>query len=322
MAGWDELSWFEIAPALLKPALMACRGFNTALDRAFYDVPNLERDLAALGESIVTARPNAPPAALDLDAVTNPEGALLVVDPSRAPYVTRFDALPDFVAWWRAAEAPPRACSVAGVGSSALGAAALAWNVAKALGEPVVAVVAGFGVADAVEQALGGWFGFGLHTALGTKSIVQTALANYAPQLALPGRALLASTPHHAKASTGAPTFERGSGSSDVLHALLEAIELRFLVGHSKGALVIGNALDGLQAEKTRGLEVVTLGCPIAEAAAGAAYRQYLGVFDGLGQLNAWGHPPTDWTASVHTTNRDLPLDMDAVLLVAEAAPA
>jgi hypothetical protein len=34
---------------------------------------------------------------------------------------------------------------------------------------------------------------------------------------------------------------------------------------------------------------VVTLGCPIGEDVAGVDYHQYLGLFDALGQINAWG---------------------------------
>jgi hypothetical protein len=55
---------------------------------------------------------------------------------------------------------------------------------------------------------------------------------------------------------------------------------------------------------------------------AGATYHQYLGVFDALGQLNAWGEQPTAWTPTLHTTNRQLPLAMDAVQLVAERGRA
>ena len=57
----------------------------------------------------------------------------------------------------------PKACTlvVAGVGSSALGSAALARNVADAIQAPVVAVVSGYGLADVAAEALGGfvWFG-------------------------------------------------------------------------------------------------------------------------------------------------------------------
>ena len=32
------------------------------------------------------------------------------------------------------------------------------------------------------------------------------------------------------------------------------------------------------------------MGCPIGENVGGVDYHQYLGLFDALGQLNAWGH--------------------------------
>lgn len=51
------------------------------------------------------------------------------------------------------------ALAIAGVGSSALGAAAFARNVADGLGEPVAAVVSGYGLADVLTEALGGFFG-------------------------------------------------------------------------------------------------------------------------------------------------------------------
>ncbi len=48
---------------------------------------------------------------------------------------------------------------------------------------------------------------------------------------------------------------------------------------------------------------MVTLGCPIGENVAGVDYHQYLGLFDALGQLNAWGHWPEYWPPTWHSTN-------------------
>ena len=86
----------------------------------------------------------------------------------------------------------------------------------------------------------------------------------------------------------------------------------RLLVGHSKGALQINNAIQSLPAERTQGLRVVTLGCPIGENVAGVDYHQYLGLFDALGQLNAWGHWPDHWPPTWHSTNPVLPPHMAA----------
>lgn len=302
----DSLSLFELPRAMVKPALEACRGFNSALDVAFYDVPAMLRELRDLGA-----------APIDLDAVANPEGALLVVDAGHAPFVQRFEDLPTYLKWHKRAAAKPNTVSITGVGSSALGSAALAWDISKALGAPVLAIVPGYGVADALLQGLGGWFGFGLHDALGTKSHLQDALALMTPSLAQIGRKLSASVPG-ARHLNGAPVFRTGCGSSDVLHALMGEIEIACVVGHSKGALAIANALRSLPPAETKGLRIVTLGCPVAEGLAGATYHQFLGLFDALGQANAWGHPPDAWTPTDHSTNTSLLLSMNAECLFKE----
>jgi hypothetical protein len=160
-----------------------------------------------------------------------------------------------------------------------------------------------------VLQGLGGWFAFGLHDFLSSKTLIQTGLATAAPETALIGRELAASTPREPAARGGAPIFRYGSGSSDALHALLEyrKTPFRLLVGHSKGALQINNAIQSLAVERTQGLRVVTLGCPIGENVEGVDYHQYLGLFDALGQLNAWGHWPEYWPPTWHSTNPVLP---------------
>jgi len=86
-------------------------------------------------------------------------------------------------------------------------------------------------------QGLGGWFAFGLHDFLSSKTLIQTGLATAAPETARIGRKLSASTRHEPTARGGASIFRYGSGSSDVVHTLLEHREtpFRLLVGHSKG---------------------------------------------------------------------------------------
>ena len=51
--------------------------------------------------------------------------------------------------------------ALAGVGSSGLGTAALARNVADAYGVDVAGIVTGYGMADVLSEALGGWFFYG-----------------------------------------------------------------------------------------------------------------------------------------------------------------
>jgi hypothetical protein len=290
------------------------------LDSAFYDTPTLLGELAARDVEVETRGEKAPSRVVRLDALSDPEGSLLLIDAMSAPYVHQFHDVELFLNSPHPETRAVEIVTITGVGSSALGSAALAWNVSAALGKPVLAIVPGYGLADVVLQGLGGWFGFGLYDWLRAKSVVQNQLANVAPGAATIGRRLSASVPG-AKTLHGAPVFRHGCGSSDVLHGLMtqRAAPFTTVVGHSKGALAIGNALRSLDREKTEGLTVVTLGCPIAEEAPGARYRQYLGLYDALGQANMWGHQPSEWVPTWHGTNPALPPAMAAGALVAGA---
>lgn len=317
------LAAFELPRAWIEPAVRACRLFNTAADALFYDVPGLQAALRH-GDAVASTGEKCPSRITSFDALADPEGSLLLIDASRPTFVHRYQSVEKYIDSPHPEAHQVRVASITGVGSSALGSAALAWDISRALGEPVLAIVPGYGVADMLLQGLGGWFGFGLFDALNAKSAAQSALASMTPQVASIGRELAGSIPE-APTVQGAPVFRRGSGSSDVLHALLsrpDAQALRLLVGHSKGALQIGNALLSLASECTQGLHVVTLGCPIAASIANVTYHQYLGLFDALGQLNAWGNQPDDWTATTHTTNPWLPPAMHAGALAKAGAPA
>jgi hypothetical protein len=304
---------FELPAAFVKPAVDACRLFNTLLDSLFYDVPDLVADLRRRDLEVATSGEKLPTRIIDLGALSNPEGSLLLIDATTAPYVHQYHDVGVFLDSPHPETRAVEIATITGVGSSALGSAALAWDVSVALQKPVLAIVPGYGLADMMLQGMGGWFGFGLHDYLGTKSVVQNALANVAPQAATIGRNLAASVPE-AKTLHGAPVFRHGSGSSDVLHALMRDRTTPFstVIGHSKGALAIGNALRTLDAEKTEGLKIVTLGCPIAAELEGATYHQFLGLFDALGQLNMWGHQPSAWIPTWHSTNPVLPPAMEA----------
>ena len=303
------LTAFELPKWLVEPAVRSCRLFNTALDFVFYDVPTLRAALAEK-DAPMQARGEKPPSRIiDFDALSDPEGSLLLIDATTAPYVHKYQSVEKFLQSPYQETRDVDIATITGVGSSALGSAALAWDISVALEKPVLAIVPGYGVADLVLQGLGGWFAFGLHDFLSSKTLIQTGLATAAPETACIGRELAASTPQEPTARGGAPIFRYGSGSSDVLHALLEhrVTPFRLLVGHSKGALQINNAIQSLPAKRTQGLRVVTLGCPIGENVGGVDYHQYLGLFDALGQLNAWGHWPDYWPPTWHSTNPVLP---------------
>lgn len=314
----SPLPLFETPRWLAEPLVRAFRTVNTMIDAAFYDVPDLVRDLAARDVIVSTmqGQDKLPTRIVDLGALTNPEGALLLIDAARPPYVHRFVSVADYLGSPHPETREVEVATVTGVGSSAYGSAAFGWQISRRIGRSVLAIVPVYGLADMTQQALGGWFAFGLHDFLRTKSFLQSMLANLAPQVAEIGRSLPQTIPGHEPA----PVFEHGSGSSDVLHALLSdpGIPLKTLIGHSKGALVIKNAIRSVDGFAARGATIVTLGCPIDEEIAGVRYRQYLGLFDLLGQLNAWGNLPDDWPPSTHTTNPYLPLALPVDLVLAE----
>jgi hypothetical protein len=325
VAGGD-LALYELQKPMVEPLLRMFRLTNTALDVLFYDVGAFTAAMSAHGMAVDTgmggnsgAERNPLSDQLDLSALTNPEGSILVVDANLPPYVVRFD---DMVEFLRYANAPAgerlRSVSITGVGSSALGAAAFAWNASSALAEPVAAIVPGYGLADVVPQALGGWFGFGLHDWL--QSATQSFLAAAAPSLAQMGRRLARSAPHQKRAASGAPVFEHGSAASDDLHGVLEdAPRITRVIGHSKGALAIENALRSLPPERTRDIAVATFGCTIAEELKQCGYAQFLGILDGLGVLNSWGHQPEQRPLAHHSTNSFIPLSLPVAALLTEA---
>jgi hypothetical protein len=296
---------------------------NTAVDLLFYDVGVLTRDLLAKGETVVTgASSNAASAPhplkfLDLSALTNPSGCVIVVDANLPPYVRKpFLNMEEF---FDHANGPDgeglRTLAITGVGSSAYGSVAFAWDVSTALGEPVAAVVPGYGLADVVPQALGGWFAFGVYDAMQTAT--QNFLARVAPPLAKVGKDLALSTPDRERASTGAPVFRHGSAASDDVHAILQHVPgITRLVGHSKGALAIENALRSLPEARTENLTVLTFGCVIAEEQGGTKYTQYLGWIDPLGTLNSWGRVPEVRPFADHSTNTFFPLSLPVAALI------
>ena len=307
--------------------LRAFRLGNTAVDIMFYDVGVLSTELIANGETVVTdasantASAPHPLKFLDLSALTNPSGSVIVVDANLPPYVR--PPFRDMKAFFAHANGPEgaglRTLAITGVGSSAFGSVAFAWDVSTALGEPVAAIVPGYGLADVVPQALGGWFAFGAYDAMQTAT--QNFLARVAPSLATVGRELALSTPDRQPASTGAPVFRHGSAASDDVHAILKHVPgITRLVGHSKGALAIENALRSLPQKRTQDLTVLTFGCVIAEEQVGTKYKQYLGWIDPLGTLNSWGRVPESRPFAGHSTNTLLPLSLAVAALMSEMA--
>ena len=321
-----NLALYELQKPFVEPMLRMCRLTNTVLDTLFYNVGALTATLLTKCAAIETGMPTNSMSAqhplqrLDLTASTNPSGSIIIVDAQLAPYVGKpFLDMKEFFDYGNDSDgAGLHTLTVTGVGSTAFGSVAFAWDVSKALGEPVAAVVPGYGLADVIPQALGGWFGFETYNAL--QSATQDILATLAPSLAMIGKDLALSTPGREMASTGAPVFRHGSAASDDVHAILKSVPgITRLVGHSKGALAIENALRSLSAERVKTISVLTFGCVISENLADKSYAQYLGWIDPLGILNSLGNAPEFRPFAHHSTNTFIPFSMPVTTYVGAA---
>ena len=147
------LTAFELPKWLVEPAVRSCRLFNTALDFIFYDVPTLRAALAEK-DAPMQARGEKPPSRIiDFDALSDPEGSLLLIDATTAPYVHKYQSVKKFLESPYQETRDVGIATITGVGSSALGSAALAWDISVALEKPVLAIVPGYGVADVVTSS-------------------------------------------------------------------------------------------------------------------------------------------------------------------------
>ena len=199
---------------LRSAALEAFRQRNAALDAVFYDVGCVTPAEAEL-ISPWLAR----------------EGALLIIPPSGQAPLALCGTLQDFD---NNGGRKIDVLTVAGVGSSALGSAAFARNVADALGRPVAAVVSGYGLADLLTEALGGYYWFGGLNQL-RHSFERLDASFHAEQLQGLSMTLESSIPLERYSSLDTLTVYR----------LLTDKRFRFslVTGHSKGNLVLSEAL-------------------------------------------------------------------------------
>lgn len=162
---------------------------------------------------------------------------------------------------------------LAGVGSSAL-----ARDMANWIGAPVAAVVCSDGLSDVMSEGMGGWFWFGwrnrmLHAAqrLGDFS---TALAT----------SVLSFTPALQQDVEAVATL--------LAHPEIRSIEL--IVGHSKGNLMLWEALRKLPDTVPFRTPIVTLGARIRMPDRCTEIHDVIGGADLLGELNSHPDIPAD----------------------------
>jgi hypothetical protein len=272
----------EVAQAKLpwrEAMLEGYRRRNAVLDALFYDV------------GVV-----APSEAASVAPWLAREGALLMVPPSGAGSLRISPDIEDFAA---SGGTRARILAVAGVGSSALGTAAFARNVADAFDEPVAALVSGYGLADMLTEAAGGWYWFG---ALNRMRHLFEQFDDFTRGTGFEG------------AYPAPPSMAHASLDTRTLCRLLTDRRFRFqlLTGHSKGNLVISEALyalrDARADEALSDIAIVTISAAIAMP------PRYRKIIDVMGEIDWFGARNSNSAISIeyrpknawHHTNTDL----------------
>ncbi len=271
---------------------------NTALDVLFYDVGALTKaEFAFLVEE------------------TNFEGAILVVSPRGAQGEVSVEKYEDYATLRAAPGDLLTRFSIAGVGSSDVGAAAFARNLADHCGEPVGAIVAGYGVADVLAEGMGGWFVLGLGNRL---------LKLFHDTEAETGRVLdeFEGTVKGLSPTTASEVAATVSGSLDaatLLRLLLdEDRHIKTLLGHSKGCLSIAYALEALALtredraiERAKDADIITLGAVVELPHGFQHAHQFLGTLDWFGGMNSrWSADCVRIPNAWHHLNTAIPLHM------------
>ncbi|WP_147383877.1 hypothetical protein [Noviherbaspirillum sedimenti] len=270
--------------------LETLRQRNAVLDWLFYDIGVVTHDEAASISPWLAA-----------------EGAILVVPPTAKGNVSLCSSIDAFVAEYKRVDT----LAVAGVGSSALGSAAFARNVADAIDKPVAAVVSGYGLADLITEALGGFFLFGTTNSL-RHNFEWLDRLRESGAVADPGTGSTDSTNY---------ALPQRSKDTRTVAALLshDALSLRTLIGHSKGNLVISEALFGLSTTArpkflkiAPELLIVTVSAKIAMPPQCGKIVDILGKIDGFGLLNSRLDLETEVAVPLawHHTNTQLPLHL------------
>lgn len=265
--------------------LEAWRMRSAGLDACFYDIKVLTAEEIYYISDAIAA-----------------EGLIMIVPPGGGEMLTICDSIDEYKL--RGGRGV-RAMAVAGVGGSAVGAAAFARNVADALGEPVAAVVSGYGLGDIVFETMGGSLLFGWLGNLRNECETIDDVVGRPHLGAYDDRHAVAMKPH------------RTCLDADTVESLLadEELSFHFLAGHSKGNVVLSQALYGLKAENparlraiASGARIVTFGARITMPPDFRVVTDVMGALDWYGEMNS--RPLIDSDVSVpfagHSTNTDL----------------
>lgn len=289
-------------------ALEPWRLRNTGMDALYYDVKALTSDETFyISDSLAS------------------QGLIMIVPPTGGGMLTLCESVEEFRL---RGGRDVRAMAVAGIGGSAIGAAAFARNVADAIGAPVAAVVSGYGLGDIVNEAIGGAFLFGwLGHIKSNLEVIDDVVGR--PKLGAYGNR-----------DEETDTSRKTGLDADTVTTLLADPSLSFnlIAGHSRGNRVIADALYALKADNPGRLEalantarIVTFGGRIKMPEAFTEVIDVVGELDWFGELNSRPKIATDIKVPFcgHSTNTDLPGALQVTRLLeqilsgeAPAAPA
>jgi hypothetical protein len=269
---------------------------NAYFDALFYDVPALTKQETD-----------------DLSPLVDREGTIIVVPPrSSGRRISHYETVGEFLA---VEQENIRAVAIAGVGSSVLGTAALARNVADAYDIDVAGIVSGYGVSDFIAEAMGGWFFYNATDAVrhGVREAINwwDTLLQFAQSVS-----------RKDVAAVRAEALLQPPRDIDVLDAILDASppNLSLLVGHSKGDLLMDFALERFaeRFKKTshpyfQQLRIVTFGAVTDLPPQFTNVHQFLGDIDWFGAINSrLGIRHTKVPDAWHHLNTALPFHLSA----------
>jgi hypothetical protein len=264
-------------------ALALYRERNGILDRIFYNVePEDEARVIALDHE---------------------QGSIILVDPDPAKDLRYFHDPVEFLQDGAADEVG--AISIAGVGSSPIGAVGLARDVATVKKVPVAGIVSGYGVDDVVYEGLGGWI-----------CLRETNRLEFMAQRVTNSVAMLAGLPPLETAISLMDSI--GSGPDlFTLKCLLRSRrprKLGWLVGHSKGNLLIASAIAELVMEgadlqaRLADVRIVLFSALSALPEGIGRPHQIIGTIDMLGWINSRLHVPCKLVqGAMHHLNPTIP---------------
>lgn len=258
---------------------------NTGLDALYYDVKSLTaEETFYISDSLGS------------------EGLIMIVPPSGGDMLTICDSVAEYKL---RGGSDVHALAIAGIGGSAIGAAAFARNVADAIGEPVAAVVSGYGLGDIINETIGGSFFFGwLGHMRNDLEVIDDVVGR--PHLG-------AYEDRHKLALKARPS----ALDTDTVETLLADSSLSFhlLAGHSRGNRVLSEALYAIREEDRRrlrelagGLRIVTFGGRITMPPDCREVVDVIGELDWFGEINSRPQIDSDIRVPLagHSTNTDL----------------